>query len=454
MAAAVSAFSSCQNSPPYDPEVRLPESLTVSGDGIESAVSGSAMVPAGEGIWDIYAEFSAGESVTISDQDGAQRLSLRVTPAKEGVCRLRVDARDNSWSLVRINKVSLVVTEGGIENPGYGNRPPIEAAYEGRGVWTVPKLYVATDHMRYRFLLDTDSPAELKYWCATWNNAGTQPEFYPPGYQDVRALGQEEYDALHLKDNRACWMFPSDRTYTLANFTVEMNAKRPEASVDFTLSHSGPRAVFIGDSITWLWGLEYYGKKTPADMVYPIDPLPSWARIVGSNIWLYFHKAFFDNNHYSNKGISGNNTTQMVSRYENDVLNQDPQCVVIMGGTNDLAQGASKEIILANIRKMAEAAEAKDIKVILCSVTPCNDTYSNLSNPKTKGAHIVALNAMIKAYAESKGFTWCDYYPSLVAADGYTLREEYWMYDHLHPNPDAYTVMEGIIKPMIDTVLK
>jgi alpha-L-fucosidase len=125
-----------------------------------------------------------------------------------------------------------------------------------------------------------------------------------------------------------------------------------------------------------------------------------------------------------------------------------------MAGTNDLAQGYSKQEILANIKNMAEQAEAEHMNVILCSITPCNDTYSNLSNPKTKGAHIVAVNDMIKAYAAQKGFTYCDYYPALVAEDGYSLKEAYWLYDHLHPNPDAYTVMEGIIKPIIDSLIQ
>ena len=66
-----------------------------------------------------------------------------------------------------------------------------------------------------------------------------------------------------------------------------------------------------------------------------------------------------------------------------------------MGGTNDLAQGYTKDQILSNIKSMAEQAAAKDMKVVLCSVTPCNMTYSRLS-PKEKGTHIVALNKMIK----------------------------------------------------------
>ena len=442
-------FFSCEKNGPSGP---LPAGLEVSGEGIEFA-AGTPMTPVAEGVWDIYGDFVAGQVVHVTETGGEEDfVAFKVTPLKDGVCRLRVKA-DKSWSLVRIEKVSLVVTEGGAGDSDKGNKPPIEATYKGGGVWTVDKLYVATDHIRYRYELETDTPSELKYWCATWDNAGTAPAALSPEYLKVRSLGQEEYDNLKLKDNRACWMFPAEPVGKLAGFTILMQAEVPSQEIVFSTAHSGPKAGFIGDSITWLWGLDYYNKKTPSDMVYPIDPLPSWARIVGSNIWLYFHKSFFDSNNYINKGVSGNNTTQMVARFKKEILDQDPQCVVIMGGTNDLAQGETKMTILSNIKKMAEDADALDIRVILCSVTPCNDEYSRL-NPKNKGVHIVELNQMIKDYAESKGFTWCDYYPYLVAEDGYTLKEEYWMYDHLHPNPDAYTVMEGIIKPIIEEVIK
>ncbi len=82
----------------------------------------------------------------------------------------------------------------------------------------------------------------------------------------------------------------------------------------------------------------------------------------------------------------------------------------------------------------------------LCSVTPCN-------TPKGKGSAINKLNEKIKAYADEKGFAYCDYHKALVDADGVSLKAKYHLYDELHPNPDAYTVMEQIIQPIIKEVL-
>lgn len=215
------------------------------------------------------------------------------------------------------------------------------------------------------------------------------------------------------------------------------------------VTHKGPKAVFIGDSITWLWtqSIDINKSKFDASITLP-NPLPSYIEDKGTQYHVTWHPEFFKNNGYTNRGISGQRTDEMLARYKTDVLDLDPHCVVIMGGTNDLAQGYAKDVILSNIKSMAEQAAAKDMKVVLCSVTPCNMTYSRLV-PQEKGPHIVALNKMIKSYASEKGFTYCDYYPALVADDGYSLKDEYCLYDKLHPNPDAYTVMEGIIQKIL-----
>ena len=207
-------------------------------------------------------------------------------------------------------------------------------------------------------------------------------------------------------------------------------------------------AIFIGDSITWQWART--SRTDPkGNILCAMNPVPSWMTVNGDNVTTSFHPTFFSGNGYLNKGVSAENTTQILSRFQKDVIELKPKVVVIMAGTNDLAQGVSKQQIVKNIASMAENAESAGIKVILCTVTPCNETYSRL-NPKNKGPHIIELNDMLKEYAVSKGYSWCDYWTALVASDGLSMDARYWLYDRLHPNPDAYTVMEGIIKPIIN----
>ena len=230
------------------------------------------------------------------------------------------------------------------------------------------------------------------------------------------------------------------------------NASAWDLSASLPVLLQTPRriaAAFIGDSITWQWARN---GNTFAESKLLIPFNSNYMTKSGSNVTVAFHPGFFSGNNYVDRGVSGQNTTQMLARFQKDIIDLNPKVAVIMGGTNDLAQGVTKEQILANITAMAEMADAAGIKVVLCSVTPCNENYSKLS-PKNKGPHIITLNSMIKEYVESKGFTYCNYWNALVADDQLALHPNYCLYDKLHPGPDGYDKMEAIIKPIIDTLL-
>ena len=184
-------------------------------------------------------------------------------------------------------------------------------------------------------------------------------------------------------------------------------------------SHKGPPVVFIGDSITWQWTRDG------------------------------FHPIYFTEHGYVNKGISGNTTVQMLSRFQADVVALDPYCVVIEGGTNDIAQ-RSDEAILSNLKQMVEQARAAGISVVLGSVPPSN-SFPKLPDFRPED-RIIGLNAMIKAYAAGQGIPYADYYAVLV--DGQKgLRQEYQK-DSIHPNAAGYLAMEGVIQPILERILK
>ena len=193
----------------------------------------------------------------------------------------------------------------------------------------------------------------------------------------------------------------------------------PPPTSDLDGSHKGPPAVFIGDSITWQWTRDG------------------------------FHPIYFTTNGYVNKGISGNTTVQMLSRFQEDVIDLDPYCVVIEGGTNDIAQ-RSDEAILSYLKRMVEQAQQAGISVVLGSVPPSN--YF----PKLPDFHpedrIISLNAMIKEYTASKGIPYADYYSVLVDGEK-GLKAEYQK-DSIHPNAAGYLAMEGVIQPILKSVLK
>lgn len=174
-----------------------------------------------------------------------------------------------------------------------------------------------------------------------------------------------------------------------------------------------PKAVFMGDSITDNWG-----NRT--------------------------HPEFFTEHNFLGRGISGQTTVEMLVRFRPDVIDLHPKYVVILAGTNDIAQNIgpiSKEMILKNIQSMCELAKANKIKPILCSILPAYQFGWRKS--LTPAEDIIEMNEMIKAYAKSAKIPYVDYH-SAMKDERNGLPEKY-SYDGVHPSMGGYEVMESII---------
>lgn len=169
--------------------------------------------------------------------------------------------------------------------------------------------------------------------------------------------------------------------------------------------------------------------------------------------WLNSRPAFFKGKPYINRGISGQTTPQMLLRFRQDVIELQPKVVVILAGTNDIAGNtgpSTLEMILDNIKGMAELAAANNIKVVLSSTLPAYDyPWSPGLKPNEK---IPALNEMIKAYAEANNYIYLDYF-SAMADDRNGLPKKY-ANDEVHPTVEGYKVMEPMLEAAIESALK
>lgn len=203
-----------------------------------------------------------------------------------------------------------------------------------------------------------------------------------------------------------------------------------------------------------MWGFSrYYEANEKIGL-----PAPGEKRIVfmGNSItdgWSNARPDFFAAKPYINRGISGQTTPQMLVRFRDDVINLKPAVVVILAGTNDIAEnmGPSKlEWIENNILSMVQLAQANGIKVVLCSVLPVYDySWKPGLQPAEK---IVALNKLLKADAEKYGLIWVDYF-SPMADERNGLKAEY-SGDGVHPNEAGYSVMEPLAVEAINKALQ
>lgn len=163
---------------------------------------------------------------------------------------------------------------------------------------------------------------------------------------------------------------------------------------------------------------------------------------------------FFAENNYIGRGISGQTSSQLLLRFRQDVINLNPVAVVINIGTNDIALNSGEyipEFTMSCIQSMAELADYNGIKVILSSVLPVAE-YPWRKDVKEVPQKIDALNAMIRAYADSKGFAYIDYNTPMRDDKG-GMKAAY-ANDGVHPTKEGYQVMEKVAKEVIDQVIR
>jgi lysophospholipase L1-like esterase len=177
------------------------------------------------------------------------------------------------------------------------------------------------------------------------------------------------------------------------------------------------RVIFLGDSITENWG-----RAAPE---------------------------LFDGE-IINRGISGQNTAQMLARFRFDVLDLSPRVVHIMAGLNDICIPSGTTLTISNIISMVELARASNVRVVLGAITPSNQfwLFPNLAPV----AQIVALNKQLREYVSKQHVEFVDYHLALAGDDG-GIRDDL-SNEGLHPNRNGYAIMTPLARAAVNRALR
>ncbi|MCL7989480.1 SGNH/GDSL hydrolase family protein [Sphingobacterium sp. lm-10] len=162
--------------------------------------------------------------------------------------------------------------------------------------------------------------------------------------------------------------------------------------------------------------------------------------------WKNSRPDFFTKNGYIGRGIGGQTSSQMLVRFRKDVLELQPRAVVILAGTNDIAQNQgfiSLENVLGNIISMVELAQHHKIEVLLCSVLPAYE-FSWRAEIQDAADQIIQLNTLIRYYADSNGIPFVDYHSALK--DERNGLPEKYAKDGVHPTAAGYEIMEDVLQ--------
>tara|TARA_B100001093_G_scaffold329949_1_gene314992 strand:+ start:9193 stop:9804 length:612 start_codon:yes stop_codon:yes gene_type:complete len=164
--------------------------------------------------------------------------------------------------------------------------------------------------------------------------------------------------------------------------------------------------------------------------------------------WVQQRPEFFSENNFLGRGISGQTTDQMLLRFRPDVIDLNPKRVVILAGTNDIAENNGKvslSTISGYVESMVELANSNGIEVFIISVLPA-EIYPWRTHLKPN-IQIPKLNTMLQNLAKKHKAKYVDVFAEMTN-ERMGLDENY-AYDGVHPTSEGYVKMESILLPYL-----
>ena len=164
--------------------------------------------------------------------------------------------------------------------------------------------------------------------------------------------------------------------------------------------------------------------------------------------WVQQRPEFFSENNFLGRGISGQTTDQMLLRFRTDVIDLNPKRVVILAGTNDIAENNGKvslSTISGYVESMVELANSNGIEVFIISVLPA-EIYPWRTHLKPN-IQIPKLNTMLQNLAKKHKAKYVDVFAEMTN-ERMGLDENY-AYDGVHPTSEGYVKMESILLPYL-----
>jgi len=148
-----------------------------------------------------------------------------------------------------------------------------------------------------------------------------------------------------------------------------------------------------------------------------------------------------------NKGVNGDLTSGMLERFSRDVVDEKPDYVITLGGTNDIGWGLDMATIAHNLTSIYDAAHRKGIGAVACSV-PSILGFDDLIPPR------LDLNTTIKTEAEKRRIAFLDLFAATADKRNNRLLADYSA-DGLHLNSKGYMriaryVFDNWLKEILD----
>lgn len=195
---------------------------------------------------------------------------------------------------------------------------------------------------------------------------------------------------------------------------------------------SSPLLVCFGDSLT-------AGYQVQAETQLPLPDTPYGG---------FLQEWLGGRGRVSMKGICGETTSDMVTRFSRDVVDVGPSHTVILGGTNDLGCGVTPATIITNLERFYTVALATGIQPIGVTVPSIRaEGYDGGSLPAWLQSHIhsrLELNRLITERCERHRLPCVDLFQA-TSADPSCLLAARFSSDGLHLNTAGYMTFARLV---------
>lgn len=189
------------------------------------------------------------------------------------------------------------------------------------------------------------------------------------------------------------------------------------------------KIIFIGDSLTFGYGLE---KKY------------RWIEMLKSNT----------NLEVTNKGVNGDTTTGILSRFYEDIIIPKPDYAFIMAGTNDFLLGRSSFDVYDNIKMLIKDCAYNDIIPVI-GIQPfvigsmAMIYWSSYLDYSLVNSLIYTYKESIIDYCTKSSIRYIDFAASFRNIINLENKEEYFI-DGIHPTKVGHELMYNMFLEIME----
>lgn len=189
--------------------------------------------------------------------------------------------------------------------------------------------------------------------------------------------------------------------------------------------------VFVGDSLTFGYG---------------VPKEKSWVSLLMKNY----------KSNYVNRGINGDTTIGMLSRFFKDVVSIKPEYCFILGGTNDLLLGKNIDSIYDNLIIMIKDCMINEIAPIVLSPPYISEKeaelkWSSYPNYSDINKDLLALNNKLENYCNLNNLLFVDLFNTTKTS--FFNNEDIYL-DGIHFNNLGHNLIYSKINQIFKNIAK